>query len=241
VAPIGWNDGHSRPFDVAVAGLHPTLPGWRRRVRWGPRGRRGPRVIVALAINHMSGCVPEREIGNARQGAEKPFIFPTAERLCDLTQPVIRICRRGAHSHVLSATAGAKIRNWRPASPPAGHLKAPTTSMAFNYPIVAAPRRYSPSGGVTASPLSRQSLARFAIAPTEFAKPDQRSQRGRDAVAGVIAIRVSAGTNPASLVRGALSRLVSAAGIGMLAPESTRSGKRGSNPCVSGCGAPGSR
>jgi len=60
------------------------------------------------------------------------------------------------------------------------------------------------------------------------------SQRGRDAVARVIAIRASARTNPASLAREALSRLVTAAGIGMLAPESTRSGKRGSNPCVSG-------
>jgi len=118
---IGWNDGHPRPFDVAIAGLCFTLPGWRRRGGWGLRGRRGLRVIVALAINRMSACVPERKIGNARQGAEKPFIFPAAERLCDLTQA----CHPNLPERLLIATvpfchAGARIHTGVPPRPPLG-------------------------------------------------------------------------------------------------------------------------
>ena len=114
-------------------------------------------MVVALAINRMSGCVPEGEIGNARQGAEKTSVFPGAERLCDLTQPVIRIYRRGAHNPRAFCHRRRQNSHRRPASPPAGHLKAPTTSIAFNNPIVAAPRRYRPFGGVTAFSLCRAS------------------------------------------------------------------------------------
>jgi hypothetical protein len=73
--------------------------------------------------------------------------------------------------------------------------------MGFNTPIVAAPRRYRHRRRYGLLCLSLQSLARFAIAPAEFVEAGQRgksghrggsSQRGRDAVAHLIAMRASA-------------------------------------------------
>jgi hypothetical protein len=53
----GTQTRHLRPFDIAL----PAFPAVR-----SSRGR----LIIALAINRMTGCICEWEIGNCRPGPQ---------------------------------------------------------------------------------------------------------------------------------------------------------------------------
>jgi hypothetical protein len=85
-----------------------------------------------------------------------------------------------------SCHRGRQNSHWRPALPPAGHLKAPTTSIASNHPIVAAPRRYNLSAALRpfvcrASPSQGSRSRRRNLSRRDDTGTRIMSQRPRDA------------------------------------------------------------